>query len=441
VETLAISANASLNSIQLAGACTKHLRHLTWTVPDNSLQSSGGIDVNWYENTAHLLGILRMHSKQLKTLRMCFHEAIYEADPVSRTLYTAVERQLPHLPIDTLELHINSQSPWFGREVLRSLPLSLRRLYISRELIDEHLLMLDVDNQYMACKPTSDRKMPSRFVTTLDGTAQDAYIHVGEDKSRKDFISLGGGKLGFVGFEYEPTKPTMFGNSELRTAKAEDTRAWMLALNGRLLDRERNAHLANYDGGKHIPPSQLDSKACSNSTVDMTSIAIKSRTTVDSSSIAMKCGVMWVCAPPSLREREAAARELESSVIAKRTDYYFGNEDEATNTFFNEQNAQLKDLPELHWPDEVSMHSGEHWQTDDKPATWKEDGTEDVGSNRHTPKRAGNVGHSAWEQERMAHWIKEGTWYSGLNSFAKEEGREKFLADRAGPSLESLELK
>lgn len=440
METLAISANASLNSIQLAGACTKHLRHLTWTVPDDSLQSSGGIGVNWYENTAHLLGILRMHSKQLKTLRMCFHEAIYEADPVSRTLFTAVDLQLEHLPIETLELHINSQSPWFGQDFLKRLPVSLRRLYISRELIDEHLLMLDVDDRYMACKPTIERN-PSRFVRTFDGTAQDAYIHVGEDKSRKDFISLGGGQLGFIGFEYEPTKPTRFGNSQVRTAKAEDTRAWMLALNGRLLDRERNAHLVNCDGGKHIPPRQVDSKAGSNSTVDMSSIAIKSKTTVDMSSIAMKCGVMWVCAPPSLREMEAAARELESSVIAKRADYYFGNEDEASNTFFNEQNAQLKDLPELHWPDEVSMHSGEHWQTDDQPGPWKEDGMEDVGSNRHTPKGTGNVGHSAWEQERMAHWIKEGTWYSRINSFTKEEEREKFLADRAGPTLESLELK
>ena len=399
METLAITANASLNSTQIVGACTRYLREFTWTVPDLSLQSPGGIDIDWYSNTYNLLRILKQNSKHLKTLRMCFHEAIYEATHVAGMIVPAFDRYLPELPIETLELHINSQSPWLGREVVRNLPVSLRRLYISRELIDEHLLMLDVDDRYMACdKPICDRARPSRFVRTLEGTAQDGYIHVGEEKSRKDFISLGGGKLGFIGFEYEPTKPTMFGDSKPRSAKAEDTRAWMLALNGRLLDRERNAHLVNFDGAKHIPPRQVASKTCYDSTEDISSIAAKS-------------GVIWVYAPPTIRESEAVAKELESSIIAKRPNHYFGNEAEAANTFHNEQSARFKDLPELQWPDEVSMHGHEHWQTDDQPGPWKEDGMGDMGSNHTTPQRAGNVTHSAWAQERMMHWVKEGTWF------------------------------
>lgn len=425
VEILAISANASLNSLQLAGACTLNLRQLTWTVPDLSLQSTGGIRINWYQDTANLLHVLRCNSKQLHTLRMCFHEAIYEADPAAGTLMPAFRLNLEHLPLEILELHINSKSPWFGAEVVQYLPNTLRRFYLSRELLDEQHLSLEIDKRYMSCQSTSDGNAASRFLESLQGAAQEDYVHVGEDSRRKDFISLGGGQLGFIGYEYEPTKPTRFGNSKIRIAKAEDTKAWMLTLNGRLLDRERNAHLIEYDGAKTIPPRECP-------TMNSPHLATPKH------SIASQYGPMWVNALPSVKETEAACSDFKHSIIAGRPHYYFGNEEGAAKVFQSEQCVRPDDVPERVWPDEVSMQGSKHWQTDPQVGLEKgEEGEVEVG--RNMPNGAAGVSHSAWEEERTAHWVRHWTWYSRENSYSKEEEREGFLAERSGDGLESLE--
>lgn len=426
VEILNISANASLNSLQLAGACTLDLRHLTWTVPDLSLQSAGGVRVNWYRDTANLLHVLRSNSKQLQTLRMCFHEAIYEADAAAGTLVAAFRHHLEHLPIEILELHVNSMSPWFGREIIQYLPCSLRRLYISRELLDEQHLTLDVDSRYMACQSTNDSKTASRFVRRLQGDAQDDYIQEGEDQRRNDFISLGGGKLGFIGYEYEPTKPTRFGNSQIRRVKDEETRTWLLMLNGRLLDRERNLHLAEYDGAKHIAPRQ-------NASEDFL------EPTTENYRIAGKHGPLWVYAPASLKEAEAAASELKDSIIVESSHYYFGSEEGAAAVFRNEPGVHPDDVLEHLWPDEVSAHAEEHWQTDNQAGGRSESETEETEAERSVSKKARNIGHSAWEEERITYWVRYWTWYPRNSSYINEDERERFLAERSGRSLKSLE--
>lgn len=420
VETLAISANASINSLALAGACTLSLRHLTWTVPDLSLQSPGGVGVNWYRDTANLFYVLRSNSKQLKTLRMCFHEAIYEADTAAGTLVPAFRLHLEHLPLENLELHINSQSPWFGAEILQYLPTTLRRLYLSRELIDEQQLSLNIDNRYMSCQPTSDGDTPSRFLQILQGAdEEEKYIHVGEDLRRKDFISLGGGKLGFVGYEYEPTKATRSDKINYRTAKADDTRAWMMKLNGRLLDRERNAHLIEYDGAKHIPPPYR----------------MQYSRSAEKCSISSQYGPMWVTAPRSIKETEAAASEYEDSVLAKYVHQYFGKEDEAMTIFQTEPCVHPDDVPRSCWADEVSMLSDEHWQTDPLMGPRKS-GLGDAEVVIATPKN--DTSHSNWEKERTAHWVSNWTWYPQTKSYTKDDERESFMAERSGEGLKSL---
>jgi hypothetical protein len=309
---------------------------------------------------------------------------------------------------------------------LQYLPNTLRRLYLSRELLDEQHLSQEIDKRYMSCQSTSDGNTASRFLKSLQGTVQEDCIHVGEDSRRKDFISLGGGQLGFIGYEYEPTKPTRFGNGKIRVAKAEDTKMWMLTLNGRLLDRERNAHLIEYDGAKTIPLREIP-------TMNPPNVAARQH------SIASQYGPMWVNALPSVKETEAACSDFEHSIIARRTHHYFGNEEGAANVFRSEQCVRPEDVPERLWLDDVSMHGSEHWQTD--PQVGLKSGEVGDGEvERNMPSKAAGTGHSAWEEERTAHWVRYWTWYSRENSYIKEEERETFLAERSGEILESLEF-
>jgi hypothetical protein len=352
---------------------------------------------------------------------MCFHEAIYEADTAAGILIPAFRMNLEHLPLATLEIHINSQSPWFGAEIMQYLPNTLRRLYLSRELLDEQNLSLKIDNRYMSCQSTSyaGDHTASQLLKILHGAdREEDYIHVGEF-ARRDFISLGGGKLGFIGYEYEPTKATRFGNSKTRVAKAADTRAWMLTLNGRLLDRERNAHLVGYDGGKYIPPQPK---------------IATDQSSPQKYSIAERYGPMWVNVPPSIREKDAAKNEIDQSIIANRTNLYFGMEDEATRVFQNEQCVALDDVQERLWPDEVSVHSNEHWQTDEQMGMRKGVGNAEAG---HSASKHG-ASHSKWQSDRLAHWVENWTWYSRTKSYAKDDERESFLTERSGENLTCL---
>jgi hypothetical protein len=329
------------------------------------------------------------------------------------------------MPIETFELHVNSCSPWFGREIIQHLPNGLRRLYMSRELLDEGLLVQDIDTRYMACNLTAENDLSfagSQFLKALRGIAGKKYIHVGEAKRRTDFISMGGGKLGFIGYEYEPTKPTRFGNSQLRMVKGEDTRMWMLTLNGRLLDRERNMHLANYDGAKFIPsPSINNSEDHARST--------------NKHSIAEKYGPLWVYAPPNVREIRAAAEELQDTVIINCGNYYFGNEEKATEVFDKEPSVDPDDVLQRLWPDEVSVHEDEHWTTDYKSIDHVEE-SEDLDNKAGGTKMESGSGD--WETERTAYWVKNWTWYPRENSYLKDEEREKFFVDRDGEMLKSL---
>ena len=156
-------------------------------------------------------------------------------------------------------------------------------------------------------------------------------------------------------------------------------------------------------------------------------------------SIAGQYGPMWVNALPSVKETEAACSDFEHSIIAGRTHYYFGNEEGAANVFQSEQCVGPDDVPERLWPDEVSMHGSEHWQTDPQVGLKKGEVGE-VEVERNMPNEAAGNGHSAWEEERTAHWVRHWTWYSRENSYIKEEEREIFLAERSGEILESLEF-
>jgi hypothetical protein len=339
----------------------------------------------------------------------------------------AFRLHLPHLPIETFEVHVDSSSPWFGREIIQHLPNGLRRLYMSRELLDEGLLAQDIDTRYMACHLTDEESLSfagSQFLKVLKGTAEEKYIPVGEDKHRTDFISMGGGRLGFIGYEYEPTKPTRFGNNQPRMVKGEDTRMWMLTLNGRLLDRERNMHLSNYDGAKFIPSQEIPTSED------------HARST-NKYSIAEKYGPMWVYAPPNVREIRPSAEELQDTVIVNRGNYYFGNEEKAVEVFEKEPGVDPDDVLERLWPDEVSAHEKDHWMTGYKLIDRVE---ESEGLDNKEEGIKTESGKGGWEAERIAYWVKNWTWYPRDNSYLKDEEREVFMAERDGKMLKSLKL-
>lgn len=370
-----------------------------------------------------MLYVLQANSKQLQTLRICFHETIYEADYAAGTLMPAFRQYLPHLPIETFELHMDSNSPWFGREVIQYLPNTLRRLYISRELLDEGLLAQDIDARYMASQLDVEEGLAfqgSQFLKTLRGIAEDDYICVGEDKGRTDFISMGGGKLGFIGYEYEPGKYTQFGNGQVRLVTAVATKTWMLTLNARLLDRERNMHLADFEGGEFILPPRVGEEHSPST---------------DKHSIAEKHGPIWVYAPPNTREIRAAAEELQDSVLVKRGNYYFGNENEAVKVFEDEPGVHPDDVLDRLWPDEISADKEDHWMTDHKPVNRDK---EAPGLDDQAGATNREDGQGEWESERTAHWVENWIWFPCDKSYLKDEEREKFLSEREGEMLESL---
>ena len=328
---------------------------------------------------------------------------------------------LEHLPIEIFELHVNSQSPWFGRELLQCLPNSLRRLYFTRELLDERNLLEDADDRYMACYSSGAQKPYSTFLSKyLHGFDGDDFTLIGEEGNRDDFISMSGGRLGFIGYEYDPTKSTRFGNSQTRNAKAEDTRAAMLMLNGRLLDRERNMHLKKFDGAKRIPPSQS---------------AQHYKGSMNNHSIAEKYGAMWVYAPPNMRETKAARKELEESVIVENSNYYFGNEAEAAEVFQAEPCVEPDNVLERLWPDEVPARKGDHWMTDHRIEEY--DPREHHGINCRRRRNHDTKNHS-WGDERVAQWVQNWTWYNPQTKYLDDP--ENFLTQRAGQSLESLKF-
>ena len=191
--TLHISANAVLGAINVVTKALKSLEDLTFMIPATRWQEQKE-KWKWLQEAGKLVENISLHGKRMHRFRLCIEQSLEEEEV--GPLLGAVKLYLPKSSLQILEIHATISSDFFGRELIEALPKTLKRLYISQELVEPKTLVAAVKDRYFRAGAT--------------GTYLEA------------------GVLGFVGYEYWDH---------------ETTRLRLLRLNGALLDRERNAHL------------------------------------------------------------------------------------------------------------------------------------------------------------------------------------------------------
>lgn len=200
LKTLHISANAVLGAVNVVRKVLASLEDLTFLIPSNAWQED---EWKWLETSNVLVRNISLHARKLRRFRLCIEQPLQE-EKVGELL-GALRLYLPQSTLQILELHITLYSDYFGRELIEALPNSLKRLYVSQELIQVKTLLDAVKDRYFQAKATG------------------SYLEAG--------------KIGFVGYEYWDR---------------ESTRLDLLRLNGALLDRERNAHLFDEPGDSNV---------------------------------------------------------------------------------------------------------------------------------------------------------------------------------------------
>ena len=231
VKELSIIANSALSAYSILAQVTKTLEILDWVIPDVSLQNSK-MNLDFLLEAAQAIRKARLESRNLHTYRLCCHGAIYENCHQYGTFIGAFNDCIPNFPkLKTVEVHILSKSPWIAQEFIGALPTSIKRFYCSDTLIQNNVRELT-------------KLIGKCSNTPVEWSFPDTYI-VGVDLNRNDFIPFSANNLGFVGYEYDVASKNMLKQQEVDVME-------FIKLNGRLLDKERNKHLAKHRG-RYIP--------------------------------------------------------------------------------------------------------------------------------------------------------------------------------------------
>jgi hypothetical protein len=191
LKTLQISANAVLGAANMTLKVMDTLQDLTFLIPSTGWQEQKW---DWLEDIAIIVRNIDLRGKEMRRFRLCVEQPLHEAT-VGNLLFE-FKQHLPRTDLQILEIHATVYSEHFGRELIEALPKTLKRLYVSQEMVRAKDLVAAVKERYFGEK---DR-----------GGHQEA------------------GNLGFVGYEYW---------------ERQSTKLALLRMNGALLDRERNAHL------------------------------------------------------------------------------------------------------------------------------------------------------------------------------------------------------
>ncbi|KIY01476.1 uncharacterized protein Z520_03028 [Fonsecaea multimorphosa CBS 102226] len=232
IKELRVDSNSVLSASKIIVKTSTTLESLDLVIPDMVFQIHLN-KINFYQEASTLLHRLPMDAKQLRELRICVHETVSEEKHYYANFMGALKDCVSRMQsLQLIELHMHSDSPWFARELIEAVPPSVTRLYLSHLFVERDIQDL---SGFISVKTE----------TPLLCELEDAYA-IGEDLQRKDHIKFSGNRLAFVGYEH---------NCLVRASSAnlqEKAIANFLKLNGRLLDKERNRHLAHL-GGSHIP--------------------------------------------------------------------------------------------------------------------------------------------------------------------------------------------
>lgn len=334
ITQLYLSANGVISALQVACSITMTLKHLTWVVPDPSRQA-GNFPINWYRDTNVLLCNLSRKAPVLETLRICIEGRLHDFDTASNAIHHAFRSYLPDInSLRTFELHLKSSVRFLGAEVVRNLPPQLRRLYLSDGLIGVGDLCNILSRSYLGEQNGFTHLYQTLFPTQLASVEVVHRSHqdlIGEDLDREDFIPLNYGDLGFVGYEYDPRHLESIA-LELRYA--------LLRINGLLLDREHNRHLAEHHG-KHIRPRVINVSEKDSSTED-----------------AIREDQIWDAPTPSAIQTNASMLQMTKLALEHE---YFGLEDEAEIMFIQEPVIRIEEVTYRTYPHEVEKFAHEHW--------------------------------------------------------------------------------
>lgn len=291
LKELDIAINGATMSAKFLQVILSTLEILSWTIPDFSQDGS-----NYLRTARSIVSSLPL-AKELRVLRLCIHGAMYDHVNDMGSFMTEFRDSLQFAPsLKVVELHIHSESPWFAQEFIEALPEWVERLYLSDHFVRRDISHL-IDMVLEATGPfTEDRSTGSPRM-------------IGDDLSRKDSIPFSKKNLGFVSYEYDHTEE----------ARCEAGVRDLMRLNARLLDRERNRHLAMFEG-RHIP--------------------YRSTGRIRKPNVMPMHSDLQDFPPPSQSEIEAKREELTMGDLSGDP-LYFGNEDKAEEVFLAEPVAEF----------------------------------------------------------------------------------------------------
>ena len=236
VKELCIASNAIFSATKIVPKVSDTLESLEYVLSDVLHQHYANKLVFLAEG-AHLFSRLHLEARNLRELRMCVHGPISEDHHHYASFMGAFKNSVSLMQnLQLVEVHIHSKSPWFAQEFIEALPPSVTRLYVTDLLINK-------------CLPKLCDAISQKTNTPLDYAIDSGADEIGEDLNRTDYIPFHRNQLAFVGYEFDL-------NMESKAARRQENDITIyLKLMGRMLDKERNRHLASLNG-THVPPRE-----------------------------------------------------------------------------------------------------------------------------------------------------------------------------------------
>ena len=351
VKELQISANAINSAAAVITGMAPTLEKLSWVIPDPSRQVEN-CGKTWFSDTRVMLQNLELRAPNLHTLRICTEGTIYEGGKQYSDLIGASNTFLcRQRGLKLFEFHATSRSPWFGSEVIGALPDLVRRVYLSDYTLSVPDLVETIEARYLSVDPVEEgQHVDSNALKMLN-----------DDHDRLGHISYTRGSLSFVTVEFND----------------QDHDAALLNLNGRLLDRERNSHLATFsntcfkyiqrtgrarfkDSGRlfYLRPRFSDDTRYrwTRSWMDVYGNTVEKD---------------WLLTIQEIQNSMNQAGEASDSGFNMISHPYFGDETGAEHIFFREKVASAEEVlarkstyPEIVEIDKVN-HGYHHWMSDE----------------------------------------------------------------------------
>lgn len=387
VKELYLSANAAPGAVQIPGKLSVTLEKLTWVVP-NVARQAGSIAPRWHEETGILLRNLRSNSRRLHTLRICMEGSFYEGNESYGDMIGSFREHMPRITsLKNLELHLWSKSPFIAQEFIYALPLSLSRFYLSDKLAPCRELLKRIRDRYLPSERNQTRPEHVEYFKAQDETE----IRPVEELKRQDYITLQRGNLGFVTYEFtgdlgqrfrvvEATDKRYFDGDLSNTGhqhptESDSTSLLVSVLNGQLLDRELNSHLAMHRPGTHTPPViQFPSTRARTPEQLLSDLSIEEK----DEDVQMSAHDVGSCAEIDMDtlkadddfQSDSAITDDEAKFQFPESPYddYFGHEDDAEKVFAAECVRNPTQTWQRKYPLVVLCTSGyedhEHWMCD-----------------------------------------------------------------------------